>query len=287
MPEKTGNHVLFLFKPLSLARALPSVTLVLFLLFLVDYYTGYEISFSIFYLIPVTLAVLFHGRNLGIAVSVFSALAWITAEILAGAHYSSILVPIWNSLTRLGYFAFHVLLISSLLKSLEKIHRISVHDPLTDVANWRYFENNANSAIKKAVKERSEIALAYFDIDNFKSVNDTFGHNVGDQILVEITRTVREVLPVADSLARLGGDEFAILLPDTDYAAAKELLEKVMVQVRQRMMQQKWNVTLSMGAMVFSVLPSTIGPMLKNVDDLMYEVKSSGKNSLKIVRQYE
>jgi diguanylate cyclase (GGDEF)-like protein len=218
---------------------------------------------------------------------VLSALAWITAELLAGAEYSSILIPIWNSLTRLGYFTFHVVLISSLLKSIEKIHRVSVHDPLTDVANWRYFEEHANAAIKKAASERSKIALAYFDVDNFKSINETFGHGAGDQILIEITRAVSSVLPVTDSLARLGGDEFAILLPDTGFDEAKDLLERVRMSVKEEMGRREWKVTLSIGAMVFSVLPSTIGPMLKSVDDLMYEVKNSGKDSLKIVRQYE
>jgi diguanylate cyclase (GGDEF)-like protein len=272
---------------MPLARAIPIVATVLLLLFLMDYYTGYEISFSIFYLIPVTLAVLFHGRNLGLAVSVLSAVAWISAELLAGARFSNPVIPLWNSSMRLGYFAFHVLLISGLLQSIEKINRISVHDPLTDVANWRYFEEHANAAIKKAVRDRSKITLAYFDIDNFKSINDTFGHGTGDQILIEITRAVRSTLPAPESLARLGGDEFAILLPDADLDVARELLEKARVRVREEMASRKWDVTLSIGAMVFSVLPSTIGPMLKQVDDLMYEVKNSGKNNLKIVRQYE
>lgn len=287
MPERLKSGVAFRFRSMPLVRAIPIVATVLLLLFMLDYYTGYEVSFSIFYLIPVTLAVLFHGRNLGLAVSVLSAVAWISAELLAGARFSNPVIPLWNSSMRLGYFAFHVLLISGLLESIEKINRISVHDPLTDVANWRYFEEHANAAIKKAVRDRSKITLAYFDIDNFKSINDSFGHGTGDQILIEITRAVRSALPAPDSLARLGGDEFAILLPDADLDAARDVLEKVRIRVREEMASRKWDVTLSIGAMVFSVLPSTIGPMLKQVDDLMYEVKNSGKNGIRIVRQYE
>ncbi|MFA6366445.1 MAG: diguanylate cyclase [Candidatus Hydrogenedentales bacterium] len=274
-------------KPTRLIIAIPIVLFITVLLFFLDYLTGTELSFSIFYLIPVTLAVLLHGRKLGIATAILSSIAWIFADILAGATYSAVYIPVWNTLVRLGYFFLHVVFISSLLESLERVRRISIRDPLTNAANWRYFEEFANTSLKNSRRNRSKITLAYFDVDNFKQVNDTFGHEIGDEILVLLTHTIESELRASDLLARLGGDEFAILLPDTNLESSKEILARVTERVNQLMTEKKWDVTLSGGAMVFSVLPSTIGPMLKSVDDLMYEVKESGKNNMIIVNQYE
>lgn len=227
------------------------------------------------------------GKGLGLVFSVVCAVAWITADILAGTHFTKFFIPVWNTLVRLGYFTINTMIIGKLLESIEQIKKVSFYDPLTNVANWRYFEEYSNMVIKSSVRLNTEIALAYFDIDNFKSINDTLGHSIGDEVLVVIAEVVKNEIRSSDLLARLGGDEFAILLLNTNFEKAEEILHNLQNKVRIEMTRRKLDVTLSIGAIVFSVLPSTIGPMLKKVDEIMYEVKNNGKNNLKVVKQYE
>lgn len=287
MFETNESNVLISLKKMSLWKAIAIVSSITLGIFFTDYITGYEISFSIFYLIPVTLAVFLHGKALGLVYSVICAIAWISADILAGYHFSQIYIPIWNTLVRLGYFSINTIIIAKLLDSIEQIKKVSFSDPLTNAANWRYFEEYSNMVIKSSVRLNTEIALAYFDIDNFKNINDTLGHDIGDEVLIVISGIVKNEIRSSDLLARLGGDEFAILLLNIDFDKAKEILYLLQDKVRIEMAKRKLNVTLSIGAIVFSVPPSTIGPMLKSVDGVMYEVKNKGKNNIKIIKQYE
>jgi diguanylate cyclase (GGDEF)-like protein len=234
-----------------------------------DYSTGTELAISIFYLLPVTLAVFMNGRALGLLVSVASVAAWFLADSAAGMSYSSILYPIWNALVRLGYFTLHCFLIGALMERLSEVHDLSFHDPLTKAANWRFFEEYANKAIKSAIRENRPVTLAFLDLDNFKALNDRLGHAVGDEIRPE------------DMLARLGGDEFVLLLPGADYPAADEALKRIHAGAARAMAERGWDVTASMGAVTFTTLSSSVGAMLARADELMYEVKKGGKNSLR------
>jgi diguanylate cyclase (GGDEF)-like protein len=287
MLETNESSFLINLKKVSLLKASIIVSSITVGLFFTDYITGTEISFSIFYLIPVTIAVFLSGKGLGLVFSVVCAVAWITADILAGTHFTKFFIPVWNTLVRLGYFTINTMIIGKLLESIEQIKKVSFYDPLTNVANWRYFEEYSNMVIKSSVRLNTEIALAYFDIDNFKSINDTLGHSIGDEVLVVIAKVVKNEIRSSDLLARLGGDEFAILLLNTNFEKAEEILHNLQNKIRIEMTRRKLDVTLSIGAIVFSVLPSTIGPMLKKVDEIMYEVKNNGKNNLKVVKQYE
>src|SRR4030042_2380042 len=155
-----------------------------------DYLTGYELSFSIFYLIPVSAATLISGRNVGIITSIVSAVIWIIADIMSGANYANMMIPFWNTFVRLGYFMINTLLLSYLLKLINEHKQKSLIDPLTGAANWRYFEEYAQKKIARERRSKKPMTLAYFDLDNFKQVNDSLGHDVGDDLL----KTVAEII---------------------------------------------------------------------------------------------
>lgn len=100
-----------------------------------------------------------------------------------------------------------------------------------------------------------------------------------------ISQTVRNEIRGNDVFARLGGDEFALLIQDVEFESAHEIIGRIQRKVNEEIKKMKWSISLSIGCKVFSSPSSTIGPMLKQVDDLMFEVKKSGKNSFKIVAQ--
>ncbi len=282
MTGDRDTSITFTIKKTGPVRAALITAVIIFLLGFADLKVGSRISFSIFYLIPVTLAVFLSGRTLGLAASAVCAIVWIVADLYADLRYDSVLIPIWNTFVRLGYFIFHTLLLSKLLRTIEEVKDVSFHDPLTKAANWRFFEEYANKVIKTSVREKRKIGIAYMDVDNFKAVNDTLGHGIGDEVLVTVSAIMRREVRPSDLVARLGGDEFALIVQDIEAEALRDLLARINDKVRLEMEARRWNVTLSVGAAVFAVLPSTVGPMLKTVDDLMYEVKKSGKNDIRV-----
>ena len=140
-----------------------------------DFITGNEISFSIFYLLPITTAVFLSGKTMGIVFSVISAVLWMIADVYAGTTYSAIYIPIWNAATRFGYFIFHTLLLSKLIVLIAEVREIGFKDPLTKAYNWRYFEEASNGIIKNALRKHLKLALVYFDVDNFKGLTIHWG----------------------------------------------------------------------------------------------------------------
>lgn len=261
------------------------VTLVTAGLGWIDFMISSEISFSVFYLIPITLAVFLSGRRLAFVFSVVCALVWIAADIASGLKYSSWYVPVWNTLVRLIYFVFHSMLLSQLLLTIQTVEKTALHDALTNVANWRYFEQHTQQLLHQAQRKPITMTLAYIDLDHFKQVNDSFGHAVGDQVLMVVASAIQAEIRAQDLLARLGGDEFALVLLDAQLEDASVVLQRIRSAVDRHMHLNGWPITLSIGAMVFVRPYPIIEPMLKLVDDLMYDVKNNGKNNIKIVQQ--
>jgi diguanylate cyclase (GGDEF)-like protein len=280
---KESESLMFIVK-LPRLRFLPALALCLALIAFLgftDFILGTELSFSIFYLLPVTLAVILNGRALGFVASIVCAAVWLYADIEAGAVYSSLFVPVWNALVRLGYFALHCYLIGRLLDMIAAVKDLSLHDPLTKAANWRFFEEYSNKTIKRAIRENRAVTLAFLDLDDFKALNDKLGHAVGDEALVLLADTIRKGIRPEDMLARLGGDEFVLLLPGPDYQAADEILKRLHSELAREMAERGWAVTASLGAVTFTTLSSSVGALLARADELMYAAKREGKNAVR------
>ncbi len=192
-----------------------------------DLVTGYEFAFSVFYVLPISLFTWFIGRKLGIFSSVVSAFVWLGADMAAGNTYSSPLIPYWNSIIRLLFYILITVLLSSVhnLTELEKV--LSRTDNLTGAANLRHFLELVQMEIDRLQRYGHPFSLAYFDLDNFKTMNDQFGHSTGDDILCSVVNSINKNIRKTDTVTRLGGDEFALLLPFTTEEAAKVVLPKI------------------------------------------------------------
>jgi len=153
-------------------------------------------------------------------------------------------------------------------------------DFLTKIANRRAFYEVALTESNRARRYGRSLTLIYIDLDNFKQVNDRCGHDVGDELLVEVAATVRSNVRSTDTVARLGGDEFAILLPETDQEAAMTVTSKLRDVLLESMRVKNWPVTFSIGVASFAVPPETVEEMVKRADAIMYSVKLQGKNSI-------
>lgn len=247
----------------------------------IDYITGTEISFSIFYLFPVTLVTWFVSMRAGILIAVASALSWILADLLSGHLYSHHAIPYWNMSVRLGFFLIVLGTLSRLKAAYEREKELSGIDPLTGVTNGRAFREAALAEIERAQRYGRPFAIAYVDLDNFKTVNDRFGHSTGDTLLRTVANDLRKSVRATDSVARLGGDEFAILFPETGDEAARAVLEKLRHRVADSMRENEWPVTMSVGAATFFSPPDSVDSMVRLADELMYAAKKNGKNRIR------
>jgi diguanylate cyclase (GGDEF)-like protein len=244
----------------------------------VDYATSAEISFTLLYLLPVAATAWFFGPRSGVAIAAFTAATWLTADYLSGGFHGNIFIYTWNFASRLTMLLVVGFLLARIRQLLLNERQMSRTDPLTQAVNSRAFREMAEAEISRSERYGYPLTLAYLDLDNFKAINDTLGHSVGDRLLRTVADAIRENSRKADILARIGGDEFVLLLPATDQKAARAAIAKVQHGVMDAMQRNGWPVSLSIGVLTCARIFPTVDEMMKSADLLMYSVKSNSKS---------
>ncbi|MGH7549101.1 MAG: GGDEF domain-containing protein [Gemmatimonadales bacterium] len=151
-------------------------------------------------------------------------------------------------------------------------------DELTGIENRRAFYELTDREIRRAARYGKAFTVAYFDIDDFKLVNDRYGHDAGDAVLRVAADTARKTIRASDAVARLGGDEFAILLHETTAAASETVIRKLQRAIRDTVRVNGRAVTVSLGAVTCLEVPETVDALLRSADELLYAAKRAGKN---------
>ncbi len=252
-----------------------------FLLGFIDFYTGHELVFEIFFLIIISLSILLTNMTFGIIIVILSAFAGLLVDISYTEKYTSVMYPIMNNTFKLCYYIVHAILLSKLLYLYQQANDLSLIDPLTNINNSRSFQIQLEHEIDKSNRTKLPISLVYFDIDNFKFINDNYGHSTGDVLLQTVASRIIKLIRPMDIIARLGGDEFALLLPETDLENAKPVVERLKDEVLDIANKNKWPITLSIGVVIFKETTLKFDDMIKHADELMYQVKNEGKNNIK------
>ncbi len=254
----------------------------------VDVATGPELSPSVFYLAPIGLAAWYSGRRAGVAFALISAVVLYTADRLTGGVYAGPLVPLWNATGRFCIFLVTAGLISGLRRALDHERELASTDPLTGIANRRWFYRMADRELARARRYRRPLTLAYLDLDNFKHLNDHSGHHAGDEALRAVADVLRSNVRSTDLVCRLGGDEFTILFPETDQPQARAVLDKLRPMLATEMKRRGWEITCSIGVVTALPPPPGVDLLLRSADQLMYQVKRGSKDAaLFEVRQPE
>ncbi len=176
--------------------------------------------------------------------------------------------------------------ISDRVKNEKKILELSNKDSLTDTYNRRFVYEVLSKIIEKGNKNRDLFSVAIIDIDNFKNINDNYGHQVGDEVLVEFTKIVKENLRPDDVLGRYGGEEFIIIVNNADIEKSSKVLERVLANVRKRLSifgDYEINLTFSAGVTSCKELEEvelSIDRLVEIADQRMYLAKKNGKNKV-------
>ncbi len=165
----------------------------------------------------------------------------------------------------------------------EHIEKLAHFDQLTGLPNRILLNDRFRYALSLAQRSGETLALMFVDLDHFKDVNDTLGHNIGDQVLMEIARRLKSAVREEDSLSRQGGDEYVVILPDTD-ADGAALVASKMLDVVSRPCQidrQELVVTSSIGIAIYPHDGTSLEQLSKNADAAMYRAKKEGRNGFR------
>jgi len=243
-----------------------------------DYASGTELAFSIFYLGPILLAGWFLGLSEAFIISLCSATAMLTADWLGGIRHTHFLFHIWDGLAISGtlfIFSYLVGLLKWYVNQLKELARV---DHLTGIANRRAFFETAETEILRARRNLNPLTVAYIDINGFKQINDQKGHSEGDLVLTQVAKTIQMNLRATDLVARLGGDEFGILLPHSNSKISKKVIQKMEDCLHGLARSRDWPIGFSIGAVTYVKAPQNTNEIVARADQLMYEVKREGRS---------
>lgn len=245
-----------------------------------DHAVGVEISLVFLYLIPIAFVAWYAGAMRGTQVAMICTFVWYGIDAWLGGVPPSPMLNMVDLLSHMGFFVIVAVLLARQRMLLERERRASRTDFLTGALNRRAFIELASTEIERMRRNTRPFTITYFDLDNFKAVNDEQGHAAGDAVLCRIVNITRLHLRAIDSIARLGGDEFALLLPETSRPAAQAVVEKVIRLIQDEMDAMNWPITLSVGVLTCANTPRSVDAMLRAADRLMYQVKATGKNAI-------
>lgn len=186
---------------------------------------------------------------------------------------------------------YHIVVIQDITdhkRAEEQVHQLAFYDPLTRLPNRRLFLDRLQQAQAHSTRHDNHCALLFIDLDNFKALNDTRGHDIGDLLLVEIAKRLRDHVRSGDTVARLGGDEFVIIVEELNRdawqaaAQAQDIGEKLLAAINEPFMLQEFEYhgSSSIGIRLFHDGENRIDDLLKHADTAMYQAKTAGRNAL-------
>lgn len=192
------------------------------------------------------------------------------------------LSPICDDEGRVTHFVSTSEDCTELRKAQDTIEQLAFYDSLTDLPNRRLMIDRIQNAIEVARRNGSQVVLMYMDLDKFKSINDSLGHRVGDELLKEVSKRLRESVRPQDTVARFGGDEFTLLLTGiTELSDVIMMAERILEKVQQpiQINGQQLSVTTSLGITIFPGDGEDSETLLRNADLAMYHAKGLGRNN--------
>ena len=253
---------------------------IIFLLGVLRTTTDAEFTFTSLAILPVLVIAWIGGKKNGLYMAFLAAAMWAVADIASARQFSQQWIPWANAVTRLMTYSLLALLTSQVRMQFEREHVHATRDALTGLLNRRVFFETGAAAVEDSKREAHSLTIVFLDLDNFKQLNDTNGHDAGDAALRATAKAMLGAFPAGTCVSRLGGDEFAVLLSAIKYDAAVTTGQKIFDAVNTALTEFP-PVKASIGVAWFEEVDRAFPAMLKAADELMYEVKESGKDNMR------
>jgi diguanylate cyclase (GGDEF)-like protein len=236
-----------------------------------------DVRLGILYVVPVVLVTWTDGLALGLG---FAALTIVLREVVAWEQLPQDTPTLWRVVNAASY----VVVVGVAMAGLQRLRHIqqqlsqlATNDPLTGLVNARAFAARLTQELDRNRRYPRPLALIYLDLDDFKVINDSHGHQTGDAVLRLVADAMRSSVRQADIVGRLGGDEFAVLMPETDAALADAAAKRLAVGLR-TVFKGTPTVTASIGVVSCMVADANTDELLRRADQAMYEAKRAGKD---------
>jgi diguanylate cyclase (GGDEF)-like protein len=233
--------------------------------------------FGILYIIPVLLVTWTEGLTWGL---VFGIASIGLREVVALDQMPADTPVAWRIANAAAYVAVVAVAMAglqTLRRSQAQLAQLVIQDQLTNVLNARAFADRLTQELDRNRRYPRPLALLYMDLDNFKVINDTHGHQTGDAVLRLVADAMRTSVRQADVVGRLGGDEFAVLMPETDAQVADGAAKRLVAGLR-NVFKGTPNVTASIGVVSCTATDASTDDLLRRADQAMYDAKRMGKD---------
>ncbi len=233
--------------------------------------------FGILYVIPVLLVTWTDGLIWGIVFGVASIALRETVALDQMPLDTPLPWRIANAGAYVAVLAVAIAGLRNLRRSQAQLAQLVIQDQLTNVLNARAFADRLSEELDRNRRYPRPLALLYMDLDNFKIINDTHGHQTGDAVLRLVADAMRSSVRHSDIVGRLGGDEFAVLMPETDAQVADAAAKRLVAGLR-NVFKGTPNVTASIGVVSCTATDASTDDLLRRADQAMYDAKKMGKD---------
>lgn len=273
-------------KTYSFVSLMPYVTILIYLLFVTGAVSHQDSLISLVW-VPVYPFIYFYltDHRTGLFWSIVSLLTFITGYLIHPYFFVTDRIPLFALIQTTSAYVF----VSALAYFYELVrHRQEIHlktqanfDYLTNIYNRRGLSQQLDLELNKAERYDARLSFILIDIDNFKQVNDTYGHKAGDTLLQEMSHLTQDSIRKSDVVARWGGEEFAILLPEADITQAQHLAEKIRTIVSTHNFETVGSLTISIGVAQYT-RNEDLDNLLHRADTALYRAKEKGKNRVEL-----
>jgi len=243
-------YVIAMFAFSALIYMPPLISLILYLFV----YIGFYLSIPV---LPIGEDTLYTLRVNAFLMNIF---AWLLGRIVLRARVKNFLDK------------------KTIMEKNQLLSQLVIRDSMTMLLNHVYLYKRLYEEIERARRINYPLSIAMFDIDNFKYVNDNYGHLIGDKVIVQIARIIENTCRTTDIVGRYGGEEFAVIMPDTDLASAGVLAERIRLAVESAVYEEGVKITVSGGIAEFH--HNTAEELIKRADELLFKAKQAGKNRI-------
>ncbi len=246
------------------------------LIYLANAVTPSTIKLGLLYLIPVLLVTWFEGVFWGAAVTLATAVLRLVIEI-DQVPQDTTSVAVLNQLSFLAVAGIAMFGFRHIRRTQTLLEDLAIRDPLTLVYNARAFAERLGQELKRTRRYGRPLSVLYLDLDDFKRVNDSHGHQTGDAVLKLVADAIRRAVRQLDVVGRLGGDEFAVLMPETDGDLAAAAAARLAKELRDAFKGTP-AVTASVGVVSCTRAEAGVDEVLRQADQAMYQAKRKGKD---------